>query len=576
MEANSALGLKKNESQIATVTQQQTKPLTDIFRDGDCIIYGRRISYKAPSFWFCDELSGITMGGVVPDDLWLNRGDIKVVWKKSSCSFLIPVAIHAHVTRDHALAERIYDVLNSWIGTNQKENEVNWASPLAVSLRLTAWSYVAFLLQPLWSAEWTECICEALKRKTAYILSHLEFQGIESNHFAGNISALAIFSLLWRTNDDDLLCFANKHLQRIARKQITKDGVQFEFSLHYHRLVCEMLAVPYFLSLIQRNKIGFESEYRAKLIRMIGVLKNAVNGKGVLPQIGDNDSEIILCAALERNTGGVITPFLDMCDHFLDGRYQAFSKTDNLILISGYGFIRQDVPACPANTNNGSNAFYASPGWFFLRRKPCDITMVCGSIGMAGVGAHDHCHCNQLLLSVDGDEVVVDPGTGCYTRDITIRNRLRSATSHSTVDLGENQRHWHENLSDLWRTRNPWKADIVCVGNDSFVMKCKHTAYVHTRTVAIEDNRIKVVDAVSVSEKLFQRWVLHPHIRIERVSVYELRCICGSRSVLFRGGKEWTVEPGIYSPSFGIIEDTNILVQAGHTSLSCEFIIAEY
>jgi uncharacterized heparinase superfamily protein len=41
---------------------------------------------------------------------------------------------------------------------------------------------------------------------------------------------------------------------------------------------------------------------------------------------------------------------------------------------------------------------------------------------------------------MDGEEVLCDPGTGCYTRDLETRNRFRSTAAHNTVSVdGEEQ-----------------------------------------------------------------------------------------------------------------------------------------
>jgi len=53
--------------------------------------------------------------------------------------------------------------------------------------------------------------------------------------------------------------------------------------------------------------------------------------------------------------------------------------------------------------------------------------------GIFGKGSHTHNDKLSFVLRVHGQEVFCDSGTGCYTRDLAVRNRFRGTAAHNTL-----------------------------------------------------------------------------------------------------------------------------------------------
>jgi hypothetical protein len=54
-------------------------------------------------------------------------------------------------------------------------------------------------------------------------------------------------------------------------------------------------------------------------------------------------------------------------------------------------------------------------------------------VGQGGHGGHAHNDTLSFTAHADGEDLIVDPGTGQYTADLEDRNRFRATAAHNTV-----------------------------------------------------------------------------------------------------------------------------------------------
>src|SRR5262249_30217054 len=111
--------------------------------------------------------------------------------------------------------------------------------------------------------------------------------------------------------------------------------------------------------------------------------------------------------------------------------------------------------------------------------------------GISGRGSHTHNDKLSFVLRLDGHDVLVDSGTGCYTRDIASRNRFRSTAAHNTLLIdGVEQNHITPGRLGLFILGNEAAVSPIHEGfeNGSPFLRASHKGYVslgviHTRTV---------------------------------------------------------------------------------------------
>ena len=67
------------------------------------------------------------------------------------------------------------------------------------------------------------------------------------------------------------------------------------------------------------------------------------------------------------------------------------------------------------------------------RKGDAEVVFCATPNGIRGKGSHTHNDKLGVVLRIDGQELLGDSGTCCYTRDAATRNRFRMTASHNTI-----------------------------------------------------------------------------------------------------------------------------------------------
>jgi hypothetical protein len=76
---------------------------------------------------------------------------------------------------------------------------------------------------------------------------------------------------------------------------------------------------------------------------------------------------------------------------------------------------------------------FPATGVAILRHDDLYALIDAGPVGLRGQGAHAHNDTLGVEIQAGGQDLVVDPGTGGYTRDLALRQRFRSTGAHNTA-----------------------------------------------------------------------------------------------------------------------------------------------
>jgi len=371
-------------------------------------------SEYVPIPWHCDH----GFGYMWSKDVWYRHSrknvpdgtDIKLPWELSRCQHFILLGEAYNMTGDERYAREYCNQIVDWIKNNPVRYGPNWALTMEVGIRIANW--IVALLYFVKSCEMNDVFFAMLLKSASehgkHIMANLEnISLITSNHYMGNISGLYVLSALcpvlkqskkWKT-------FAKKELGKEIFRQTFEDGWDFESSTAYHRLVTEMFLYPFLLA----GYLGepFSDNYAKRLKIMIEVLGECAKPDGMVPQIGDNDNGRFLVFRTDRDLEDLRTDYL-------------------LETASSNSRIAPDV-------NGSKSVSYAHAGRYLFRNPRIYLMIASGPKGQAGNGGHAHNDILSFELNVDGEDIIVDPGTYCYTGDPEGRNRFRSVLSHNTL-----------------------------------------------------------------------------------------------------------------------------------------------
>jgi hypothetical protein len=145
---------------------------------------------------------------------------------------------------------------------------------------------------------------------------------------------------------------------------------------------------------------------------------------------------------------------------------------------------------------------YPDFGVYIFRSPKVFLAIRCGAVGQKGFGGHDHQDQLSIELSIDGVNVIADPGTCVYTADATQRNLFRSAEAHFVPKFqGKSLRGMD---ADLFLLQTDFRAQVLHLGEKEFLGSHRGYGEPVYRHVKIEADKIVVTDSSPAKETLVQ------------------------------------------------------------------------
>lgn len=370
--------------------------------------------------------------------------DIKVPWELSRCQHFAWLGQAWRLTGDERYPREFAAQVSDWIESNPRGFGVNWACTMDVAIRAVnwLWAYEALAGSPALTGDFLVRFEKSLLAHGRHVLGNLERAGrVTHNHYLADLAGLAALGILcpelreadrWRD-------FALRELWREMDKQVHPDGVDFEASIAYHRLAAELFLVP--VLLCRSHGIAVPEGVMARLERMLEFVLSYTRPDGGAPLFGDCDSGRLLRL---KAWGGDEREWSDH-RHLLAVGAVLFGRDDfgraaggeweEALWLLGEPAVRrrQESRAHGAGVTETASRRFADGGLCFLRGGGSYVAVDVGSVGQGGVGGHAHGDALGFEFAAGGRPWVIDPGTGAYTGDFALRNRLRSSRAHPVL-----------------------------------------------------------------------------------------------------------------------------------------------
>lgn len=525
--------------------------------------------------------------------------DVKVPWELSRAQHLLSLALAYRSTKKDEYAEEIIKQIVDWILTNRYKFGVNWRCTMDVAIRATNWVIAISLIKDYIDNlpfEGKEYFCKtfykSLYQHGDFIIHNLEWsEDLTSNHYLSDIAGLLILAVFTENifkEAGEWKKFAIKELKKETFKQVYPDGTDFEASTCYHRLVLELFFYSTFF-VVQNGKckVGnkkkdilssandyktiteeiFGKDYVARLYKMFEAVLYLLKPNGRMPQIGDNDNgqfmklyprevldmrySLALGAVFFKEPKWKIKEFFELDEDI----------AEVMILYGEKGVEIWNSLEWNSLKDVRSKAFSDS-GWYVMRNNKDYCIISCGPNGQNGRGGH--CHNDKLSfeLCIDGEDIIVDPGTYVYTPLPEWRNKFRSTAYHNTVmiDGKEQNRILEGNLffleNDSTIEINRWKISEECDILEVLYNKHKRmkNTVTHCRRFIFnkKDKQLEIIDTFKGEGEHRLEWgfVLSPDFK------RDLKI--QSESPKFKK-VQWQKKSSFYSPEYGAINKTNKL-----------------
>jgi hypothetical protein len=218
--------------------------------------------------------------------------DVKIPWELSRFQHIMPLVKAYMATPQAEYAVEVKSQLEDWIESNPCPYGANWTCAMEVAIRACnwLWAWWAFRDSPAWTEDFQQRFFRSLWQHGRYIEKNLENKGgIRTNHYLADVVGLLFLGIMFPQLKRAVKWqkFGLEELIRCMEEMVYPDGVCWENSTAYHRLVLEFFA--YAAILCRRNDLPLPQEFWNRLEKMFEFIMYAMRPDGRLPMIGDAD-----------------------------------------------------------------------------------------------------------------------------------------------------------------------------------------------------------------------------------------------------------------------------------------------
>ena len=507
---------------------------------------------------------------------YVNRdrpSDIKIPWEISRLQWLIPVGQAYLLTGDEYYAKTVRDILQDWISKNPLAYTVNWSCAMEAAMRIFSWTWLFHVFAG--STSWKD---EAFRVRFLACLylhgdfthRHIEKADINGNHYTADLAGLVLAGHFFGD-------FGDAHRWREAGwsglndeiiRQVFSDGVDFEASSAYHRLVFELFLWPALFR--QACSEDVPALYAERLRAMARFTAAYSRRDGTSPLWGDaDDARVLPFGGQKLGDHRYLVGLTAMAFDDLELAARFSGARSELFWVFGLDRVAA-FPPVPFEPE--ASAEFAEGGVYVMRHKDNHVFVDCGPLGLAGRGGHGHNDALSFEAWLEGAPLVIDRGSFVYTASFEKRNEFRSTFSHNTpcVDREEMNRFDPDNL---WAMQNDARAECTSWHSDARedVLIGVHHGYQRLgveveRQIRLEKETsvLEISDAIDGQghHEVMVPFYLAPDVSVEQRGT-EIRLHSAGRVFgVSAEGDDWTlvIEPCSISPSYGVVRPSHRLV----------------
>jgi uncharacterized heparinase superfamily protein len=481
--------------------------------------------------WHSDPVNGrrapLAFWAAVPF-LDQSCGDHKIIWELNRHQHWLTLGRAFWLTGNRRCRAHVIDELHSWIEDNPPLTGINWASMLELAFRSISWMWtLTFFVDADESATdptpWTIDLLLALDRQLDHIEHNLSYYFSPNTHLLGEAlalyvtaRALPVFAASRRREalGRAILCAQIEH-------QIEPDGGHCERSTHYHRYTLDFYLLALAAARIGHPDLSALPRLEHAVSRLASAARLLADDNGRLPHFGDDDggSAVPIVARAGDDVAGSLAVASVLLDRS-DLRVGPWREEPYWLLSHPMFADRIDSARQQATTRPTASGALKQTGYYVSRSPFGDHLVIdAGPHGFQN-GGHAHADALSLTLTHEGVPLLIDPGTGSYTAQPLVRDRLRSSAAHNTLTLdGRSQSipagpfHWQTQAN---ATAHQWQT-----GDGFDYFEATHDAYlpyIHRRHVLMRPGDLLVVADCVVGtgpHRLDVHWHIDPRWRTE-------------------------------------------------------------
>lgn len=481
-------------------------------------------------------------------------GDIRTNWELNRHRQFTLLAKSYFVTSVDGYFSELSDLFEDWNEQNPFMWGPEWASPMEESIRLINWLVTAAFLEAVGDEA-----TDGLRRRlvvgawvmAAHVRQHYSRYSSANNHTIVEAAGVAVAATVFGEHEwlDEALAL----LESEVAHQTHPDGVNKEQALHYQLFVVEGLClVSHALRTIGK---ALPTSLVERLLSMARYARACSVGGGKYIEFGDDDEGVILCLGSEMSCYSDYVLALATLELESDCRWAEDVRCCETI---GWLYGKRKLHSANALllAQNASVESFPDGGVTIVRFDEGHGVLAFdhGPLGFGRLAAHGHADALSVQLYVDGEPVLIDPGTFIYNGDRRMRDKFRSTCVHNTVCVGGGDQ--SEALGPfLWGRKANVSGFALEECEGCITMSAEHDGYSPVcirRTVEVRGANVVITDEVDGKQDAMTSWHL-PFAGVEagdRPTVFRLQSGTSVRIETSAPLKSVSID---YSPAYGIL-----------------------
>lgn len=523
-------------------------------------VFGQPVAHRdgIPD-WNADPVTGRPIPlsfGLFLDFRHIEGIDIKHLWELNRHLWLVPLAQAWAVGHEPRYLAHLGRLLEQWLDACPYPLGANWSSPVEHGIRLINWSLAWNLIggadSPLFSDAWGRALRErwltSVYQHMRFASDNYSFYSSADNHLIGEAAGIFVASHTWDCWDEGrrMRLRAKRILEEETLKQFSADGVNLEQALCYHKFSLQFLLASGLCG--RANGDDFSRTFWTRVEAAIVFLAAVTDAAGQVPRFGDSDDGDVWRLAVGPGTSGYQEVMAIGARLF--GNEALTAKCHAL---GGHVLPQADwvfgVAPPAALPRHDALALARLPrafpvgGYVVLGRRlhagdEVRVLMDCGPLGYNRIGGHAHADALSVVVSVAGEQFLVDPGTYCYNAAPQLRHFFRGTSAHNTLTVdGQDQ--------SIYGASFLWLRDVhTTIEQFDDAGRCQvqayHDGYLRLRDPVRHHRRAEVATDDTI---IIEDWLAcsHPH----RVSLL-WHCAAGVAISPLADGSGWQIEGAVH------------------------------
>ena len=310
--------------------------------------------------------------------------------------------------------EKAVFLIKSWIRRNPKKAGGPGWEPYTIDLRLVNWLSFYSMAEKELPDDFRRMMRSSILEQYKFLSRHLE-KDILGNHYFEDLKTLILCAVFFE--DRRMLERVYPAFLKECKEEILGDGMHFELSPMYHRIILEGVIKAY----AALKEYGYPAEELTSFIRSMSdaswSMEESLNRIPLFNDCGDNVAKSLkgLLAAAKKHAG-IIPRF---------------------------------------------RSAFPDAGFYIFRRDGWKLIVDAGAPGPSYIPGHAHCDALSFELYRDGEPVITNCGTFAYQSEL--RGSFRNTSSHNTVMVNgtEQSQCW-----GIFRMAGRSKVRVIDAGKD--------------------------------------------------------------------------------------------------------------